>query len=234
MLPVDSARIAFFGSLFKKHGTKRLLDCSCGTGSDLLMFRSLLDNVYGSDLSDAMLAVAHDKIRNAGANIPLTKANFCHLESYGLKNFDAVVCLSSSFGEVHSDEDAVTALKSMYASLNTNGILIIDQGQSDAMMQAKPRFIPVLNTCDLSRLFVIDYPVGSDDFITVNICDLLHTSKETSFSVSPFTLRVRLVHTWQNLLKRAGIARYKIFGNWDMSAYDTMSSRRIIITAVRE
>ncbi len=233
MLSDDPNRRTFFEKSLKNHGTKTLLDCSCGTGSDLLMFKSIVDNVTGSDLSDSMLKVARERIEKADLNIKIRKADFRYLNAVDVIRYDAVVCLSSSICEIHSDDDVIITLQSMFDSLNNDGLLIIDQGQSDAMMKSRPRFIPVINDRDLSRLFVIDYLNNSNEFITVNICDLEHTEEKCSFSLNPFKLRVRLIDEWKDLLQRADIRSYKFYGNWDMSDYDKSESKRIIITALK-
>jgi SAM-dependent methyltransferase len=233
MLSTDDSRTVFFRKCFEKYLVGSVLDCSCGTGNDLIMFRTLTNNVAGSDLSDAMIAVAKKKTVQAGFDIKIEKADFRKLEAYGLTGYDAIVCLSSSICELHSEEDTIEAIKSMYNSLNKNGILIIDQGQSDSMMNSRPRFIPVLNNREISRLFVIDYLEDSDDFITVNICDLVHTEEDNRFSLNPFRLRIRLFDEWRELMKKASIDNYEIFGNWDMAGYDKNTSKRIIIKAIK-
>lgn len=234
MMSDDGARSDFFRQLFEKHHIESLLDCSCGTGNDLIMFSSIVKEVTGSDLSEAMLTVAKKKIEIDKNHIATKKADFRNLQSYGLTGYDAIVCLSSSICEIHDDKNVIKALKSMYESLKSDGILIIDQGQSDAMMKSRPRFIPVLNNEEISRLFVIDYLDESNDFITVNICDLIHDGNENSFSVNPFKLRIRLLDEWKRILEDAGISNYKIYGNWDMSEYDKNMSKRITIKVEKE
>jgi ubiquinone/menaquinone biosynthesis C-methylase UbiE len=234
MMSYDDARTNFFRELFEKNQIESLLDCSCGTGNDLIIFSSMVKKVTGSDLSDAMLAVARKKIEIERNDISLKKADFRNLAAYGLSGFDGIVCLSSSICEIHDDENVIKALKSMYESLNSYGILIIDQGQSDAMMKSKPRFIPVLNNEEISRLFVIDYLENSNDFITVNICDLIHDGNQNDFSVNPFRLRIRLIDEWKRLLEDAGIKNFEIYGNWDKSEYDKNRSKRLIIKAKKE
>ena len=234
MLSADESRIRFFKTLHDKHKFKSILDCACGTGSDVIMFKSFIDKVSGSDLSGAMLEVAEIKIKKTGLDIELKKADFRHLELSGLIGYDATVCLSSSICEVHSNEDVMRAIKSMFNSLNDKGVLIIDQGQSDAMMKSRPRFIPVTNNRDISRLFVIDYSENSNDFITVNMCDMEHTMEGCSFSHNPFNLRIRLIDEWKDLLHKAGMDTYEIYGSWEMDKYDRKNSKRLIIKAQKK
>lgn len=233
MLSDDPARIVFFKNIMTDHNVKSLLDCSCGTGADLIMFKSFIDYVEGSDLSDPMLEVAKKKIEKSGLDIKTSKGDLRYLQSWNSMKYDAVVCLSSSMGEIHSDKDVIIGLRSMYSTLNKNGILIIDQGQSDLMMKTRPRFIPIINNRFFSRLFVIDYLDDSNKYITVNICDLEHTDDNCSFSMNPFKLRVRLFDEWKELLSKAGINSFKIYGDWKMADYSKSESRRIVIVATK-
>ena len=51
-MPRDEPRIAgFFRTLIEKHSVRSVLDCACGTGSDLVTLHSLCPHVSGSDIS---------------------------------------------------------------------------------------------------------------------------------------------------------------------------------------
>jgi len=233
LLSEDPNRVAFFRNLLTIRQAKTLLDCSCGTGSDLIKFKSFVDYVEGSDLSDSMLEIARKKIEKVGLDINVKKGDFRYFNQSNLMKYDAVVCLSSSICEIHSEKDVIIALKSMFGILNNKGILIIDQGQSDSMMKSRPRFIPIINNREISRLFVIDYQDNANEFITVNICDLEHTDEKCCFSINPFKLRIRLFDEWKDLLQKAGICDYNIYGNWEMADYDKTESKRMLIAITK-
>jgi hypothetical protein len=71
--------------------------------------------------------------------------------------FDAVVCLTSAITEPLTDADALKTLSSMRGVLKDGGILVFDQGQTDAKMKNPSKFDLKLNERDYSRLFVMDY-----------------------------------------------------------------------------
>ncbi len=129
MFEDDPKRRAFFSSFFKRYGVRSVLDCSCGTGNDLLVFHSMGYHVVGSDLSDSMLKVSSRLIKEKNVEISLKKADFQKLKAAHNETFDAVVCLSNSINEIAVD--AVAALESMKEVLNPKGIIVIDQGQTD-------------------------------------------------------------------------------------------------------
>ncbi|MDD5677059.1 MAG: methyltransferase domain-containing protein [Kiritimatiellae bacterium] len=222
----NPARQEFFRSLFGKHGVQTVLDCACGTGRDLLMFRSMGLDVVGSDLSDSMLAAARRNI--AETDIAVRKVDYCELpENYDAR-FDAVICLSNSINEPLEDAETLRALRSMKAVLRTGGILVFDQGQTDASMRNPPAFAPILNNRDFTRFFTMKY---AGDIQTVNIFDFVHTEGTSDFKHSSVRIRIRLQESWNEILREAGFQEIACFGDWDSTAYDRNSSRRLIVVA---
>lgn len=224
----NPAREAFFKTLFTENHVRTVLDCACGTGQDLLMFHSFNCQVFGSDISDAMLLEAKKKLLKNRAKVRLEKSDFRNLhESFNTK-FDAVVCLSNSINELLDDPDVIKALKSMKAVLETDGILVVDQGQTDASMKNPPRFVPMVNNRDFSRIFVMEY---LDNIMDVNILDFIHTEKETNFRQNRFRIRIRLQDDWSALFKKAGFERVTFYGGWKFEEYDKKASKRLIAVA---
>jgi ubiquinone/menaquinone biosynthesis C-methylase UbiE len=224
----DPLRESFFQRLFNQHGVQAVLDCACGTGSDLALFARLGCQVWGSDLSAAMLAQAEKRLARENLAIPLCQADFRHLPEHFDPDFGAVVCLSNAINEILDDAQVVAALGSMRAVLRPGGILVLDQGQTDASMTDPPRLVPVVNERDFSRLFAIDY---SGDVMDVHICDFVHTEEVTGFHRNTVRLRVRLQDDWLALLQEAGFARVEFFGDWQFTPYTKTKSQRLIVTA---
>ncbi len=224
----EPARRAFFEQLFAEHGVTRILDCACGTGRDLLMFHAMGLEVVGSDLSDAMLTQARENLGDA--EIPLRKADYRQLPQHYEGEFDAVVCLSNSINEPLEDAETLRALQSMKAVLRSGGILVFDQGQTDASMRDPPRFAPVVNNRDFTRFFVIDY---AGEVQTVHIFDFLHTEETTDFSQASVRIRIRLLDSWRQILRAAGFSRFDFYGDWEGTPYSKETSRRLIAVAGR-
>ena len=172
MVSEDPIRRKFFQQLFADHGVKKVLDCACGTGHDLVMLNSIGCEVFASDLSGSMLAQARKNLSAAGIDVPLIQADFRHLPDSFDVQFDAVVCLTNSINEVLTDDETLQALHSMKSVLRDGGILVFDQGQTDATMKNPPKFDAVVNTRDWTRFFVLEY-LGNT--MTVNVFDFIHT-----------------------------------------------------------
>lgn len=228
MTQKDPVRENFFRQLFQKHRVSDVLDCACGTGMDLMMFHSFGCHVVGSDLSEAMLTRARKNLMEAGLEIPVRKVDFRKLEKSYTVPFDAVVCLSNAINEVLDEEGLHQALCSMKAVLRPGGILVFDQGQSDAMMKDPPPFDPVINNRDVSRLFVLEY---SGDLMKVNIFDFVHTEEQHGFYATAVNLALRLKDAWDRSLSKAGFKNVDYFGDYRFTTYETQTSRRLIAVA---
>lgn len=224
----DRAREIFFDRILKKYHVKDVLDCACGTGNDLVMFHSLGYDITGSDLSKAMLSVAEHKINKIRPRIKLHHADYRYLERRFDKKFDAVVCLTNAINEPLKNIDTIKALRSMKAVMKPGGILIFDQGQTDASMKNPPKHASIINDRNFSRLFVMDYFKNQ---MEVNIFDFIHTKKIIDFKHHSVLIRIRLKDDWKRILKFVGFEKVEYYGDWKMTPYNKKDSKRLIIVA---
>jgi glycine/sarcosine N-methyltransferase len=229
--PRDAAgRTAFFAKLFEEHAVRRVLDCACGTGDDLLLFHALGLDVAGSDRSEAMLSLARTKLAAAGVDVPLLRSGFRDLPGRFGGSFGAVVCLSTSLPHLRDDVEILEALRSMRGVLRDGGLLVLDQGMTDRQWAKRPRFLPAVNTAELCRLMAIDY---GDETFTVHVIDFTGGGGERAFYHDTFVYRRLLRDDYERLLLRSGFRGPVFYAGYDGSPYDKDESRRLICVAVR-
>jgi glycine/sarcosine N-methyltransferase len=72
----DPAVARFFRRLFSENGVRTVLDCACGTGRHLQLFHSLGCQVWGSDVSESMLAQARKNLARYRVETPLRQADY--------------------------------------------------------------------------------------------------------------------------------------------------------------
>ena len=201
--------------------------------SKYIVFESVEDGfglqVFGSDLSEAMLSRAHANLRQEQVEIPVQKVDYRELSCYWDTPFDAVVCLANSINEPLEDGETLRALHSMKSVLRPGGILVFSQGQTDASMQTPPAFVPIVNNRDYTRLFTIEY---SGCVQTVNIFDFVHTAEASDFQHWSVRLRIRLQHSWSEVLRSVGFSEVQFFGDWGGTPYSKEFSRRLICIAM--
>ncbi len=223
-------RREFFRTLFEDHSVQSVLDCSCGTGQDLIAFHQMGIHVEGSDLSRAMLTQADANLKRAHLHdIPLHCIDFRRLDQHFHHRFDAVVCLSNSINELHDDQDVVRALRSMSAVLRPGGLLIIDQGQNDASMRNPPLYDVIIDSPELTRLMIMEYEAT---LMSVHIVDLFHSDGRPLIEENVVQLRIRLQLDWQRLFAAADFPDPRFCGDWAGTPYSPDSAKRLIAVAL--
>jgi ubiquinone/menaquinone biosynthesis C-methylase UbiE len=219
----------FFHKLFTENGVHSVLDCACGTGRDLLLFHSLGCEVFGSDISEAMLAQAHKNLSEIGVKLPLSKVDYRELPQHFNRHFDAVTCLSTSIGEMPNEVEVRRVFGSLYQVLRSGGIAVLTQGTTDKQWKERPRFIPMVNTNNFSRVCVIDY---FDRGARYNILDIFHSEEVTDFKVwSIDYAQILLKDDLERLLKASGFQTVDFYGTYHFDPYDAKSSDRLIAIA---
>jgi glycine/sarcosine N-methyltransferase len=219
--------VGFFRRLFAEHGVHTILDCACGTGRHLLLFRSLGCEVQGSDASASMLAQARRKLAQEGVEAPLRQADYRELPRHFSRQFDAVTCLGA-IGYMPDETQCLRALRSMATVLREGGILVLTAIPTDRQWAEKPRFLLAANTRDVSRLFVVDY---GERTACYNVLDILHGEEKRGLDVWSAELTVLLRDDQERLLTAAGFERLDFYGSFDFQPYNREASKRLIAVA---
>jgi SAM-dependent methyltransferase len=111
----------FLAEVFRRYGfVERVLDVGCGTGGHLDRLSQLGFTGAGVDLNERML----DYARTARPHVPFYAADMRALPFDD--EFDAVVCLCTTFAYNTTNEDVVAALGCFHRALRSGGLVIID------------------------------------------------------------------------------------------------------------
>lgn len=112
---------------------KKLLDLACGTGQLSIRLSNQGYNVTGVDLSANMLAVAQEKAKKNGLNIPFFEQNMTELE--GLGEFDIIGIFCDSLNYLESESDVQATFQRVHEHLKTDGLFIFDVHSIYKIMQ---------------------------------------------------------------------------------------------------
>lgn len=116
-----------------------LLDVSIGTGGMTLPLQELGIGVFGSDLSEAMLARCREKAARKGRPVELRQADFRDLSCWTRRQFDCVTSTGNALGYVEN-EDILLALERMDALVKPGGYLCFDSRNWEKIRREKQRF----------------------------------------------------------------------------------------------
>lgn len=115
------------------------LDVSIGTGGLTLPLAEMGVRLYGSDLSEAMLARCREKAAVRGVAIDLRACDFRELTAHFDRKFDCVMSTGNSLAHVAND-DVCRALEQMDALVESGGTLYFDLRNWDKILRERKRF----------------------------------------------------------------------------------------------
>lgn len=124
----------FFIEQLRARGVKRVLDVATGTGFHSVRLLSAGFDVTSADGSPQMLAMAFENAQKRGHILRTVQADWRWLNKTVHEQYDAVICLGNSFTHLFTEHDRRKALAEFYATLNHDGILILDQRNYDSIL----------------------------------------------------------------------------------------------------
>ncbi|MEV6486597.1 class I SAM-dependent methyltransferase [Streptomyces sp. NPDC051576] len=122
-------------------GPQRVLDCSCGIGTQAIGLARAGHRVTGSDLSPAAVARAAAEAAARGVVLPVTAADMRALP-FRTAAFDVVVCADNSLPHLLTSDDVRAALVGMRRVLREDGLLVLSVRDYDGIRAAHPASAP--------------------------------------------------------------------------------------------
>lgn len=215
----------FYQKLINDYQIKSVLDCACGNGWHLEMLADMGLKASGSDLSPAMINQARDNLR--GKHIVLKEGDYRNLpQLWGKESFDLVACLTTSLPYMLNEEDLVSALSSMYNTLSYKGILVIDNGISDSLINSKPKLIPARILDDDAFFFFMEYP---ENRVVFNILYIKKTGNTFEHLFKSATYNAMSQNVVKAAFSKTKFDKVSFYGDYDLRPYDEQSSRMLVI-----
>ena len=116
-----------------------LLDVSVGTGSMTLPLQELGIEIFGSDLSEAMLTRCRTKAEAKQKPVVLQQSDFRDLSCWKGQQFDCVASTGNALGYV-SQADILVTLKQMDSLVKPGGYICFDSRNWEKIQREKQRF----------------------------------------------------------------------------------------------
>ncbi|MFG2459927.1 class I SAM-dependent methyltransferase [Streptomyces sp. NPDC048523] len=122
-------------------GPHRVLDCSCGIGTQAIGLALAGHRVVGSDLSPVAAARAGAEAAARGARLPTAAADMRRLP-FVPSVFDVVVCADNSLAHLLTAPDVEAALAEMRRVLRDGGLLLLTLRDYDKIRRTRPGAAP--------------------------------------------------------------------------------------------
>jgi glycine/sarcosine N-methyltransferase len=154
---------------------RRVLDCSCGIGTQAIGLAGRGYQVHGTDISPAAVERARREAARLGVEITAEVADLRALESV-VGTYDVVLSCDNALPHLLTDDDLHRTAVGMWSKLRPGGLLVVSIRDYDDLIAQKPR-------ADLPRVF--DRPDGRQ--ISFQVWDWAPDAP--TYTVSQFIVR---------------------------------------------
>lgn len=114
-----------FSRFSQEKKIKSVLDLGCGTGSMTVELAKRGYDMIGLDISDEMLSVADERVRQEGVrDVLFIMGNMCAFELYG--TVDAIVCCLDGINHLTSRDNLLSCFSLVANYLEDGGLFIFD------------------------------------------------------------------------------------------------------------
>jgi len=121
----------------------RVLDCTCGIGTQALPLSALGYRVTGTDLSRGSVERARTEAQARGLAIGLQVADVRGVREVVDGEFDAVISFDNALAHLLTDEDLDEAIRNIRACLRPGGIFLASIRDYDALARTRPAGVPI-------------------------------------------------------------------------------------------
>ncbi len=121
-------------------GSRAVLDCTCGIGTQAIGLALQGHRVHGSDLSPVSVERARQEAENLGLPMSFSVSDFRDLGATIAGLFDVVISCDNAIAHCLNDDDLGAVLASVKTRLNPGGLLLLSLRDYEALLADKRRF----------------------------------------------------------------------------------------------
>jgi glycine/sarcosine N-methyltransferase len=121
----------------------RLLDCTCGIGTQALPLAKLGYRVTATDVSRAAVERARTEAAARGIDVDFACCDVRAVRDHVGGSFDLVISCDNALPHLLSDEDLLRALHNVHACLRPGGLLLVSLRDYDALRLSSPGGVPI-------------------------------------------------------------------------------------------
>jgi SAM-dependent methyltransferase len=135
-------------------GKYRVLDCSCGIGTQAIGLAMCGHRVHGTDISERAIERARREADRLGVGITFGIADFRDLETVA-GTYDVVISCDNAIPHLLSDAEVHQALRSMRSKLSVDGLVVVSVRDYDRMLAERPITAPPLMVAGPPRRLLV-------------------------------------------------------------------------------
>lgn len=121
----------------------RLLDCTCGIGTQALPLATLGYAVTATDVSSAAVDRARAEAVRRGIDVDFGVCDVRDVRNQVAGSFDVVISCDNALPHLLTDEHLEASLRSVRACLRPGGLLLVSLRDYDALRRTRPDGVPI-------------------------------------------------------------------------------------------
>jgi glycine/sarcosine N-methyltransferase len=195
----------------------KVLDASCGTGTQAISLAALGYEVTAADASQAMLqkAQANAKAQNVADDMTFINVDFLGLRKALTGHYDAVVSKGNALPHLLTDDELRAALQNFYDLLRAGGLVAIGIQDFDLMLEDRPRFVPRQVHLDDPERDVILFDIyewEDTEPVRVKLNTFIVSGKEDAYTANRFGVTYRALRRaeLEAMLAAVGFTQIKV------------------------
>ncbi len=126
-----------------------------------------------------------------------------------------------------NDRDVVAALKSMHERLSPGGILVVSNGISDALLDARPPFLAGRIALKQAFYFFLEYP--NPNQVVFNILQVKKTASGFSHAYESIRYHAMRRRVLARCFAQTKFRRVRYYGDYHFSPYSRRSPRLVAV-----
>jgi SAM-dependent methyltransferase len=225
-------------ALFRRVGARSVLDAACGSGGHLPFLAGLGLSVSAADASEAMLALARERVERLpdAARPSLTQATWAELPQKIAATFDVVLCLGNSLPYVTDDEGLRASLAGLWSRVAPGGLLLIQFKNFARRRHDEDRLLPISGHFDAEQGDAVVARVydWEGDLVRFNVLIMERAAPGASWRLrqQATPLRAWSADRLTGELCALG-ARVREFGSLGLDPFDPTQSEDVVLWASR-
>jgi 2-polyprenyl-3-methyl-5-hydroxy-6-metoxy-1,4-benzoquinol methylase len=200
-----------------------VLDMACGAGRHAITFAKSGFKVTAVDISQLLISEAKKSANEAGVKLDFILSDILEYETD--KKFDLAVNLFTSIGYFESDDENYAVIKKAYNLLRADGYFVLDYFNKDYLMK---NLVPTSVFSENGLKITQDRSIEGTRVVKKIIIENNGYSEKFYESVRLFSFEDILFY-----IEKTGFRIVKQFGDYFGSNYESKTSPRLIIFAVK-
>ncbi|MGE5285346.1 MAG: class I SAM-dependent methyltransferase [Actinomycetota bacterium] len=227
LFPVSAEQRALFDSLMDDGGARSIVDCGCGTGSQLQPFAAAGLSCFGFDPDPSLVAIARRKLA-AYPKARIEQGSFADLPRLVPFHSDLMMCLGNSLVHVPKDE-ASRFLADAAGALSPSATLLLQILNYERLLREGVTELPMIRASEGTVEFRRKYEWEGERKV------LFRTSLRIAGADQPRIARNEIPlypiypeEMWE-MLTKAGFGEIRFYGNFARSEFSPGSEALVCL-----